>query len=383
MGGMVQAEPLHRVSREPLVDGLRMLALAGVLVVNAMSYAAGPYGPLPGVPVPADSWLAHAVFVAMTVLFQAKAYPLLAFLFGYSFALSMRSRAATAVMHRRERMRRLLLLGVLHGALIYSGDILTAYAVCGLLLLRWAQLPLSALRRRLALLLVLWGASMVLAATLTTGAPALTETMPNNASVGTWREWWVLNASAYWNTVLLAPLLFLPELVTITLAGFVAGRLRWLTHRRWQTARLRLARWLPVALAANAAYAVLLDRAVSWGYAAQNTVVVVSALVGPWLSATAVAALAASWQAGTAAWLAKLAPAGRYTLSLYVGWSLVLALCFSGAGAAWQPGTAGVAALALVSWAAVAALGSLAAPSGWTGPLERWLAGPRRRKITP
>ena len=53
---MVQAEPLHPVSREPLVDGLRMLALAGVLVVNAMSYAVGPYGPLPGVPVPADSW---------------------------------------------------------------------------------------------------------------------------------------------------------------------------------------------------------------------------------------------------------------------------------------------------------------------------------------
>jgi uncharacterized protein len=380
---MVQAEPLHPVSREPLVDGLRMLALAGVLVVNAMSYAVGPYGPLPGVPVPADSWPAHAAFIGMTVLFQAKAYPLLAFLFGYSFALSMRSRAATALAHRRQRMRRLLLLGVLHGALVYSGDILTAYAVCGLLLLRWVRLPLPTLRRTLGGLLVLWGVSMALAAALNTGSPALTEALPSYASVGTWREWWVLNLSAYWNTVLLAPLLFLPELATITLAGFAAGRLRWLTHRRWQRARMRVARWLPVALAANVAYAVLLDQAVSRGHAAQNTVVVASALVGPWLSATVVAALAARWHAGAAAWLATLAPAGRYTLSLYVGWSVVLALCFSGAGAAWQPGTLVVAAIALAGWAACAVLGSVAASRGSIGPLEHWLAGPRRRKITP
>jgi uncharacterized protein len=68
---------------------------------------------------------------------------------------------------------------------------------------------------------------------------------------------------------------------------------------------------------------------------------------------------------------------------LYVGWSVVLALCFSGAGAAWQPGTLVVAAIALAGWAACAVLGSVAASRGSIGPLEHWLAGPRRRKITP
>lgn len=379
---MAWAEPPRLPSREPLVDGLRMLALAGVLVINAMSHAVGPYGPLPGVPAPADSSLAHAAFAGMTLLFQAKAYPLLAFLFGYSFALSMRRRAARALAHRRQRMHRLLALGVLHGAFIYSGDILTAYALCGLLLLHWAPLPIAALLQRLWGLLLLWGASMALAVLLNADAPAVSEALPSYASVSNWREWWVLNVGAYWNAVLLSPLLFLPELAAITLAGLVAGRLRWLTHRRWQLARQRVARWLPMALVANAVYALVLDRTAAQGHAAQNTVVIASALVGPWLSATAVAALAVRWHAG-ARWLAVLAPAGRYTLSIYVGWSILLALLFSGAGAGWQPGTAAVAAIALASWTACVVLGAHAARRGWSGPLERWLAGPPQRKIAP
>lgn len=380
---MAQAQPLRSASREPLIDGLRMLALAGVLVINAMSYAVGPYGPLPGVPVPADSWLAHAVFVCMTLLFQAKAYPLLAFLFGYSFALSMRSRAAQALVHRRQRMWRLLMLGVLHGAFIYSGDILTAYAVCGLLLLHWAHLPLSTLRRRLWWLLLLWGASMWLAVALNAGAPALTEVLPSYASVNSWREWWLLNLGAYWNTVLVSPVLFLPELTTIMLAGFMAGRMRWLSRPRWQVARLQVARWLPAALVANVVYALMLDRAVPQGYAAQNTVLVASALVGPWLSAAVAAALAACWQVGGVRWVAALAPAGRYTLSVYVGWSVLLAVVFSGAGAGWYLGSAGVAAIALLGWIVCVVFGAHAARRGWIGPLERWLAGSHQQKIAP
>lgn len=380
---MAQAEPPRLSSREPLVDGLRMLALAGVLVINAMSYAVGPYGPLPGVPDPVDSWAAHAAFMGMTLLFQAKAYPLLAFLFGYSFALSMRSRAVQALAHRRQRMGRLLTLGVLHGAFVYSGDILTAYAVCGFLLLHWARLPLATLRRRLWWLLVLWAASMGLAIALSAGAPALTEAMPSYASTSSWREWWLLNLGAYGNTVLLSPLLFLPELATITLAGFVAGRLRWLTHPRWQAARRQVARWWPAALLANVAYVLVLDWVVPQGHAAQNAVVIASALVGPWLSATVVAALAERWQVGCAAWMTLLAPAGRYTLSVYVGWSILLALLFSGPGAGWQPGTVGMAAVALVCWVACIGFAMYAARRGMTGPLERWLAGPRQRKIAP
>src|SRR5262249_53387476 len=100
----VAAATLPPRSREPLIDALRMLAMVGVFTVNAMSYASGPYGSLLGQPQPAGSFAALAAYLGVAAVFQAKAYPLLALLFGYSFALSMRARAAAAVPHRRLRM---------------------------------------------------------------------------------------------------------------------------------------------------------------------------------------------------------------------------------------------------------------------------------------
>lgn len=381
---MAQDDSLRPGSREPLVDGLRVLALAGVLVVNATGYASGPYGPLLGLPQPADSLLAQVAYAGVAMLFQAKAYPLLAFLFGYSFALSIRARSVSALPHRRGRMLRLLALGVAHGLLLYSGDILTAYAVCGLVLLHWARLPVAALLSRLRWLLLLCAASVLASLVLSQGVVpglALVELLPNYAGVTGWGQWLSLNVDAYLNAVLWTPIVFLPELLTITLAGFVAGRLRWLTHRRWQAARGRLAGGLPWALAANAVYALVLDAAVQRGLAAQGAVVCLSLLTGPWLAAALTAAIAARWHEGGARWVAMLAPAGRYTLSIYVGWSLLLGLAFSGVGLAWQPGTAAVVLLALAAWFVCVAAGRRAARAGRVGPLERWLAGRRLQRM--
>lgn len=65
---------------------------------------------------------------------------MLAFLFGMSLALAMRragpADALAARLQAIRRQKRLLALGVLHGVLLYFGDILTLYAVLGWLLLR-------------------------------------------------------------------------------------------------------------------------------------------------------------------------------------------------------------------------------------------------------
>lgn len=164
---------MTRLPREPLADALRALALAGVLAVNAQSYTTGPWGTPLGVPLPADSAFAALAHAAVAAVFQGKAYPLLAFLFGYAFALSARERGPGFAAHRTRRMGRLLALGLAHGLLVFSGDILTAYALCGMVLLHAAGWRLRTLRRAClgasAVALLMWA---LLAAASWAGGPA-------------------------------------------------------------------------------------------------------------------------------------------------------------------------------------------------------------------
>ena len=127
MGGLMPPS-----ARQPLPDALRALALLGVLVVNGAGYLVAPWGPLLGERSPAGSALALAVQAAQAAFLQGKAYPALAFLFGMGLWLAQRGRPVAVARQRGvARQKRLLLLGVLHGVLIYFGDILTMYALVG------------------------------------------------------------------------------------------------------------------------------------------------------------------------------------------------------------------------------------------------------------
>jgi len=71
------------------------------------------------------------------------------------------------------------------------------------------------------------------------------------------------------------------------------------------------------------------------------------------------------------AWLSM---AGRNTLSMYIGSSVVAVVVLSGVGWAWQPGTVPAVLFALAVWAALAAVSAGAAARGRRLPLEAWLA---------
>jgi uncharacterized protein len=368
---------LRRAERDPLVDALRALALLGVLVVNAVSYPAGPSGSPLGLPRPLDSSSALTMLGLVAWWMQGKAYPLLTFLFGYSLALALRRPSAAELSYRRRRLCRLLMLGVVHGALLYAGDILTLYALAGLLLLMG---PTLSLRRWVAR----WRFFVALALSALAGgfvlalAPAVSgvelQLLSSYGDASSVLDFVGLNWRSYWGARPGMVVLFLPEVLLLMCTGYIAGRLRWLTHRRWQLARRTLLRrLLPVAVALNLIYAVLMAGAVANNSAWQWVWLSASPLVGWLLSAALGAAVAAAWAQFRSPLLLALAPLGRFTLSVYVGHSCVCAFLFSGAGLAWSPGSVGLVGGAMMLWSGCVVLAHWADRRGFHGPLEAWM----------
>ncbi|MGP9581375.1 DUF418 domain-containing protein [Brachybacterium sp. AOP42-C2-15] len=130
----------HAAPRSLAPDIARGLMLALIAIANVSWFLwghEGGVGMTPHVPAlgPADS----VVQFVMTVAVDHRAMPLFAFLFGYGMVQFYRSRIDRGMEPRivRLMMRRrhwsMLLLGFLHAALLFYGDILGAYAVAALL----------------------------------------------------------------------------------------------------------------------------------------------------------------------------------------------------------------------------------------------------------
>uniref|UniRef100_UPI0006E2CB6B DUF418 domain-containing protein n=1 Tax=Streptomyces aureus TaxID=193461 RepID=UPI0006E2CB6B len=137
------------------VDALRGFALFGILVVN-IGFLASAYRGV-GLADPGfDSPLDGAVRWFGAVFFEAKFFLLFSFLFGYSFTLQLASAERGGVPFVPRFLRRLaglFVLGVLHAVLLYPGDILTTYAVLGLILLAARRVrPRAAVRTAVILL---------------------------------------------------------------------------------------------------------------------------------------------------------------------------------------------------------------------------------------
>lgn len=357
--------------RIAVVDALRALALFPVVAVNWTGYSALPdIGPL-APPVPAGAWGAELLDWFLHALVAGKGIMLLAFLFGYGQALSHRHRAA-AREHRSLRMRRLLLLGVLHGTLLYMGDILTTYALCGLLMLGWMGYRMPGLRRLLwlmvALNLVVIALSLWLYSLATAGQAAVPLATPD-----TWLGWTLRNAGHYLSGTFAFVLVGLPLPLLAMTAGLMAGRLRLFSHPRWHAAlRHWSRRWLLPALLLNIAFATLLWPGLREGdLSASNAFAIWYLYPTLLLLSAAVPALVLKMSQDTR-WLNWLAPLGRATLTLYLGSSVLSWALFSGAGLSWQPGTVVVTVLALLYWGGGLCLARVLGPRRL--PLEAWLS---------
>ena len=129
------AEPVAQNARIDAIDVLRGVALLGILVMNIQAFAMPQasyfnptaYGDLTGVNL--------YVWVAGRMLADQKFMTIFSMLFGAGIVL-MAGRAETRGDARRMHYRRmgwLLVIGLLHAHLLWSGDILFLYAVCGML----------------------------------------------------------------------------------------------------------------------------------------------------------------------------------------------------------------------------------------------------------
>jgi uncharacterized protein len=148
-GAAPDLQPVGRRLRIGAVDVLRGFALLGVVVVNTQAFAGPP--PPPALADRVAAWI-------VTCLFTAKSYSLFSLLFGLGFALQLEraeGRGQDFIAFFRRRCVVLLLFGVAHAVLLFEGDILTLYAMLGIVLLTFRDRSQATVIRWAVSLLVL------------------------------------------------------------------------------------------------------------------------------------------------------------------------------------------------------------------------------------
>lgn len=118
--------------RQALPDQLRGFALLGIIVVNMPFLAVSNVGIWE---LQLSSLSDQVVAFLIVALAQGKFYLLFAFLFGYSLTLMLKSRSPDGVSRYLRRLVALAVLGAGHAYLFFIGDILMSYALLGLALL--------------------------------------------------------------------------------------------------------------------------------------------------------------------------------------------------------------------------------------------------------
>jgi uncharacterized protein len=383
---------MPQTNRIDMVDGLRGYALLGLFMVHCVErFELYWLDPRP------DGW-----FDAVMALFAGKAFAIFALLFGFSFATIManeRARRGDFTLRFAWRLALLFAIGTLH-ALVYRGDILQVLAAVGLVMIPFDRLRSDKAALAIALLLFLqfpllaraWaageGAAWAVAPArffldsglVTQATGTLPQALASNAGPGMAAKW-----SFYLETGRVV------EIAGLFLVGMVLQR-----RALFAKAAARRGLWLAIAavsgmlwLAVSRLEPLILPAAPDAGGAPMQRQSI-EWLTGQWRALTAmafqVALFVLAWHAPLGRLLALLVPAGRMTLTLYVGQSLVAALLLYGYGLGlWDD----VSTAAVVLWGAAAFAAQIALAVLWFrafryGPLEwLWRAATRTSLTVP
>ena len=374
--------------RIDMVDALRGFALLGLFLVHCVErFELYWLDPAP------DAW-----FEATMALFAGKAFAMFALLFGFSFATIMgneRARGGDFTARFAWRLALLFGIGTLH-ALIYRGDILQVLALVGLLMIAFDRvrsdrvlLLLAALLfLELPLLLRAWAAAQGM--DWATATPLFWgDTGLGVLATGTFAETVAVNAGpgmvGKWSYYIETGRVF--EIAGLFLVGMVLQR-QALFARAGELRGL----WLAILAGGGALWAAiaLVQPLVlpTGGHAMTDESLQSAFNIYRALGATAfqVALFVLAWHSPLRPALASLVPAGRTTLTLYVGQSLVFAPILYGYGfGLWDDlSTAETVLWGLAAFAAQTALAALWLRHYRYGPLEwLWRAATRTTTAVP
>ena len=371
-------------SRIEMVDALRGFALLGLFLVHCLErFELYWLAPAP------DPW-----FDWVMALFAGKSFAIFALLFGFGFATIManeRGRGGDFTWRFAWRLVLLLAFGTAH-VFFYRGDILQVLAIIGLLLIPFDRIRSDRLLLVLAALaflqLPLWlrwwaaghGAEWAVAAPLyftwgdlqTLAEGSAIAVALDNLGPGTVGKW-----SFYLETGRVT------EIAGLFLAGMVLHR-----RRLFLDAAQHRGTWLAIAAVSGVLWGLANAAPAAFGTEAQRQ-------SADWLLAQArnlpamafqVAVFVLLWQSPVRRLLATLAPAGRMTLTLYIGQSILGVLLFYGYGLdLWDK----VSNAEAVLWGIAAFAVQMAMAAWWFrrfryGPLEwLWRAGTRTTLAVP
>ncbi len=391
--------PLEVERRVASLDFIRGIAVMGILAANiagfGQPFAAYMY---PASFLTGHDWLSDQLWIAQFVLIDGKMRGLFTLLFGAGLCLFM-ERATARGYTRRLQVRRLLVLllfGMAHFFFIWRGDILTYYALLGLVALTMVKLT-SGEQLKIGVAMYVMGA-LFFAASLTPlhfvaetplGERAELREMRAGLEEGKQAE---LADDAVDTRLTVAGdypalvthrfaehgfeqftnlLLFAPETLPLMLIGMALYRLG-LFSGGFDPRRQRLWGWVGLALGALLSWLIALwVQSTGFAYYATLAAFVGLSAIPRLLMTVGLAALLALYGARARGWLAdRIAAAGRAAFSNYLGTSFVMLFVFHG----WAGGLFGrldrpaLYLVVAVAWAAMLA---------WSKPwLERFRYGP-------
>ncbi len=341
--------------RHQRIDTLRGVAVFGILLVNVWSFVYG-YGPLRyGVTGPDASVADLAAIFFVASFAEQKFYPIFAFLFGAGFALRSGGQRARGMplaqikLAYGRRLRVLLAAGVLHGTLVWFGDILTAYAIGGYYLRRQVGQRLAHVLRSMRRL-VWWNLIVLVFLLALFGLTDETADFGPVAMLADLAKAHATYTQGSWSAAALARLtdyganlagliIFMPRIVLLFMAGVVAVRLGWLTRPQRHRALWRRALWLGLGMGVplNLCWGVIAVTHAVDPLAAPSVYLASTLLdvAGPLLALGYLSAI----MLASAAWISRLgnwlAPVGRMALSNYLMQSLLLMTLLQGFALGW------------------------------------------------
>lgn len=369
----------RRESAPDLARGAMLLFIA-LANIPAFLYAA----PTGGGTRPTGGSLAdQIVSVAGIIAIDGRTYPMFAFLFGLGMVQFWRTRIDRGLAPETvggmlgSRHWWLLAFGAVHGLLLFSGDILGTYALCGLILtaLLWRRGNGTVAGWAFGLLglPVLVGIGALVAGLLLPVAPAPDGPTGLQAVVAESNYLTSIGLRApFWISGTLGGALLTPVAPAILL-GWLAGREGWLTDPRHRGLLVRTAAigiplaWLGAVPTALTHLGIL--EVPAWTFSGPDAL---TGLAGGLGYVAVFALLGQRLQDRTPGPVRAIAALGERSLSGYLLQSLIFAplLCAWGLGLGGRLGATAAAGIAVATWLGSVLIAYLLGRAGRRGPAE-------------